>query len=470
MVTFSAVLRIEGWLSHTCPVDVTHAEPRTRSAAEPLGPERARREAGPSATRTGRDRVHDRWAVALIVATWAWVVLPRLVQSLTAPKFAASVGVESPPYSAPASLTLSLLTLALFGLCGLILIDTVRDPHPGRLISLALLLAPWVFLTIRDMYIGQDPNRASLAYPLVVLTVWRLRPRIEVLRSLGYLVGVAALLSIALAVVLPEKGILVLPDGGFVSEEKGIVSDGILIGFLTQGNNLGQFVALGLPFAALAPRRSVRWALILVSAVALVWTASRSSFGAVGFALLALLAIRLVRPAARTLVGPVISLLPFGLVCVLPFLVHDPEAFTNRGFIWARTLEDWHRNLYVGLGADWFARVGRTSDRIAGSVFNGHNQFVHLAVTGGLVLLVLVGLQLVWAALRCGRMAQAGQVVGVVYLATLAGASLLEKSLVIVDNTAVFPVVVLPLAVLMCGDYGRSPGEPSSGEVSPSRS
>jgi O-antigen ligase len=156
---------------------------------------------------------------------------------------------------------------------------------------------------------------------------------------------------------------------------------------------------------------------------------------------------------ARRRVGPVLALSPYLLVGVLPFITHDPHDFTNRGLIWMKSIEWWHRNPFFGLGSDWYARVGATGDRLASSVFNGHNQLIHLLVTGGLVLVILVAVQLVVAAWRSGVLAASGHNVGVAYLATLAATGILEKSLVIVDNTSMFPVVVLPLAILMCGDY-----------------
>jgi O-antigen ligase len=137
--------------------------------------------------------------------------------------------------------------------------------------------------------------------------------------------------------------------------------------------------------------------------------------------------------------------------------VTNPYKFTNRGLIWAASLDWWQRSPFTGLGSTWYARVGSTSDRLAGSVFNGHNQLVHLLVTGGILLAVLVALQVVVAAVRSGEIAASGSLAAVGYLGTLAGACVLEKAFAIVDNAPMMTVTVVPLTVLICGQLTRAP-------------
>ncbi len=426
------------------------------------------RTAGRSAT--DRETVHDRWAALLIVTMAVWVVLPRLIQSVTAPKYASSVGVETPPLSALAALSSTVLALALAGLCLLIVLDIAKDSRPGRLGGLAVMLAPWIYLSMRDIFVDNQPDRASIMYPLVVGTLWLLRPRIEVLRYLGYVVGAAAAISIALALVLPSKGLLTSSSGGLITESKAIIPSGILVGFLTHGNSLGQFLALGLPFVAVVPHRRLRWLLLAITAYALLWTAARSMLGAVVIGIVAVAVTAAMDRASRRWVAPVVTLVPFVAGGVLPFLVTNPSAFTNRGLIWATSLDWWHRSPVTGLGSDWYARVGQTSERLAASVFNGHNQLVHLLVTGGILLAVMVALLLVVAAVRSGEIAASGRLVAVGYLGTLAGACLLEKAFAIVDNAPMMPVVVVPLTVLICGELTRSSREDTTGpELSPER-
>lgn len=408
-------------------------------------------------TVTDRQTVHDRWAALLIVTVSVWVTLPRLIQSVTAPKHLSSVGLETPPLSRLASLASTGLLLVLVGVCLLILVDIAKDARPGPIGGLAVVLAPWIYLSLRDMFLGGHPDKASLMYPLVVGTLWLLRPRVGVLRYVGYVVAAAAVISIALALVLPSKGLLVSTSGDLATEGKAIIPSGILIGFLTHGNNLGQFLALGLPFVAMVSDRRLRWLLLAITSFALIWTAARSILGAVVVGVLAVAVTALVDRASRRWFAPVVVLTPFVIGGVLPFLITNPVRFTNRGGIWVASIDWWQQSPLTGLGSNWYTRVGGTSDRLASSVFNGHNQLIHLLVTGGILLAVLVAVQLVVAAVRSGEIAASGPLVAVGYLGTLAGACVLEKALSIVDNTPMMPVTVIPLTVLICGALTRAP-------------
>jgi hypothetical protein len=88
-------------------------------------------------------------------------------------------------------------------------------------------------------------------------------------------------------------------------------------------------------------------------------------------------------------------------------------------------------------------------------------------VTGGVVLVVLVGLMMALALLSATRLAARGQSFGVIYLIALAGACLFEVSLAFVDNTFVVPVMLLPLAAIVFSHElgGAAEPEPSQPEA-----
>jgi hypothetical protein len=399
-----------------------------------------------------RRRAHHMWAVLLVHTVTAWIVLPRVLQSITAPKYRVSVGMPSPPYSTVAALSLTLLTLATLGLCCLILLDTVRDPHESRLLPLLVLLAPWLLLAMRDLFAGSSPRTEALLYPLVVAALWRLRTDLRVVAHLGYAVGVAALLSLLLAATLPSKGIFSTETGALVTDDKTVLPWGILVGFLTHGNSMGLFMVLGLPAVMLVPRRWLRWALAGLVLFAILWSASRSAFIALLCALLAAAATLAVPRAARVWVGALVPLVPFAVMAVLPFVVTEPAALRFRGLIWTVSREAWASSWLVGLGSGWFSDVGSSSQRLAGTVFHAHNQFLQLLVTGGL-LLAVAGIALVGTAcVRAGQMARAGSAFGAAYLAALAGTGTLDVTFMFVDNLSMFPVVVLPLALILLAD------------------
>jgi len=419
-----------------------------------------------------REVLRSRWATVLVVAVWAWVVVPRTVQSITAPKYRAAVGTAEIEYSGITKLVVLGLTVVVVLLCLVIVIGSLTDLPRGGFGGVLLMVAPWVYLVVRDLYIGQHPALPSIAYPVVVAAVWVLRMRVRQLAVLGLLVGVTAAISVAIAVVLPNGGLYRSEIGSFITEDKQILPWGTLVGVFSQGNNLGQFMVLGLPLILLIRAKGLRAGLLLVTSLTIVWSASRSSLLAVGLVAVVALVLSTVRPINRAVVGVVACAASFVVVCVLPLITIDPTAFTNRGLIWLASLDWWRAKPWWGNGSNWYADVGRTSARLAGSAFHGHNQLVHLLVTGGLVLAVLVALQLWATAVRAARLATEHQSFGITYLVALAGTCLLEKSLVYVDNTTFFPVVVLPLAVLLVGDREAGPRparhqhSPAAGQLS----
>jgi O-antigen ligase len=256
----------------------------------------------------------------------------------------------------------------------------------------------------------------------------------------------------AMAVVDPPSALFRSDQGALIVEDKQIIPSGMLAGFLTQPNNLGQFIVLGLPALFLIRRRWLRLAYFLIGAFTIVWTASRTSLYALAMMCLAaaLLWSTRGRGARRTLSIGMITI-PFAAVCALPLVTTDPSSYSERGFIWQASLPFWYSNPWFGQGANWYRDLATTSGSIASSAFQGHNQLVQLLVTGGLLYAIFTGAMILLASSAAVRLAESGVNYGVVYLVALAGTCLLEVSLVTVDNSSMFPVVVIPLAVILFG-------------------
>ena len=87
-----------------------------------------------------------------------------------------------------------------------------------------------------------------------------------------------------------------------------------------------------------------------------------------------------------------------------------------------------------------------------------------MLVTGGVVLAVLVGVLIVAAMTGAARLAVRGHLFGVSWLAALAGTCVFEVSLVIVDNSLLFPVAVLPLLFIL---FTADLDEPAGVDASP---
>lgn len=408
-------------------------------------------EAAAAGTTESSKSFRMRWAAALFVGVWCWTVAPRLIQTLTQPKFRASVGEES-VVSPLATIVTLLASVGVIGLCAVVVVVCLAYHHPGRLLALSALVAPWAYLVMRDLFTGHWPTVTTLVYPAVMVALWLLRPPLESLGVLGYLLGFTVVLNLLLGFLLPSKGIFFYSPGELVLEDKATLPMGILIGIFTHGNTLGTFLALAIPVIALVPHRRARVVLVALAAFALFWSASRGSFGAIGLGLLALAAIALVPTRHRRGPALVVGLVPVVAAAVIPFVVHDPTAFTNRGFIWQKSIDWWQHAVWAGLGSDWYNQVGQTSARLASSAFHGHNQLVQSLVTGGLLLAVLMLALVVVVAVRAATLASRGQWFGLVHLVVIAGCSALERPFSFVDNFGMFAVVALPLAVLVFAD------------------
>lgn len=395
---------------------------------------------------------------ALILLSWSAVVVPRLLQTLTADKTRNVVGAAG-AYALPVKLTELGLLGALAGLCVLVVLQHLDDLPARRRRALVALLAPWFYLVVRDLYTGRVPSRPEqVLYPMLVVAAWVLRPRLERLALVGYLTGATATMSLLLGVLLPDRGIYRNTLGEFVSPEKQVASWGVLIGPFTDGNNLGQVLVLGLPAVVLARRRH-RLPLLLVTCLALAWTASRSSLAAVVVGATVLVALRAVTTRGRQVLATLVLGLLAAVVVALPAVTVEPTAFTNRGDIWIRSLEAWARNPAFGLGSTWYSEVAKYSGSLGGFAFHGHNQALHVLVTGGLVYAVLV----TFAALTVGgaatRWARRGVDYPTVFLATVLASCALEVSLGVVDRDFLLAVSTVPLVLVV---FAAPPGRARS--------
>ena len=406
--------------------------------------------------RQASESVRQLQSRILILLVWAWGVIPRTVQTLTAPKYRTQVGMESVPYSTATAVSLFVLTMAVLGYSIVIIIAALRDPPSHGTGALVVVLLPWVYLQLRNWTLSEPLQLSQLIYPIVTIAIWALRPALSEFALLGYLVGVVAVISIVIGFLAPSQGILRSAEGLVITQDKTLLPFGILVGIFTHGNNLGQYLVLGLPMVTVIRRRFTRVLLIIVVCFALVWSAARASLITSVIVIMVTAAVALLSARLRGLPARLIVMAPFALAALLPLLTSDPSAFTNRGFIWMASLDAWGSNPFFGLGSRYYQELGRTSESLGGSVFHGHNQLVQLLVTGGLVLVVLIALMLLCVINASARWAERGRLVAVAYLTALAGVCTLEVSLVFVDNTFLFSVVVLPVAIILFSEQSQA--------------
>lgn len=383
-------------------------------------------------------------AVALIVIVWAVYAVPRLVQSLTTVKRRTTVGDALPMSPLAVKLEL-LLLLAAFALCAFIILRGTAALPTDRRVLLVLMLAPWIYVVVRDLYIDHVPTRGGMLYPLLVIAIWILRPPLRKLAVLGYLVMLTAVTAIALGTFLPESGIFISSSGAAVAPPKEILPLGILIGIFTDGNNLGQYLVLGLPTVMLIPRRTVRAVGVAVTLFAILWTSSRSSLAAAGLAcgtwvLMTMTPAVLRRPMSWLVVGATAA-----VMIGWPLSTPADDALTNRGAIWRHSLEAWRNTPWFGSGSNWYSVLPEHVGSLGGFAFHGHNQFVQTIATGGLVFVVLVFAMFTAITRAAAQWSARGVFQPVALLAALFVSSTLEVSFGFIDRGFLIAVTVLPL-------------------------
>lgn len=394
--------------------------------------------------RRGPDRLDA--ATALLVLAWSTVVLPRLVQTLTAAKYRSTLE-DAAPVSAIALRLDQGLTAALI-LASVLIVAQRLDALPTRRrAALVVLLAPWAYLVLRDVYAGTLPlHQAQLVYPAVITALWALQPRLQSLSVLGYLTAATAMVSILLAVAVPDKGLYRAATGDLISPAKEILPWGVLVGPFTDGNNLGQFLVLGFPALLFVARRWLRLLLASCTGFALLWTASRSSLAALVVALLAGLCLVRAPAKLRRAVAAGLLLGLTGVGVVVPIMASSDGAFTNRGILWSDSFQAWSRQPTFGLGSTWYAEIAPSVNGLGGYAFHAHNQFVQTLVVGGLLNVVLVGVLYGAVTRDAARWAASGSLYPAVSFATFLVSGTLEVPLGFVDRDFLLAVTYLPVA------------------------
>jgi hypothetical protein len=406
-------------------------------------------------TDTLRLRGKQQSAAAVIVLAWAAVVMPSLVQSYTAPK-SRNFTSDTETASAASGLVNLGLSVALTGVLLLLLVRYLNDLPTDRRGVLVVLLLPWLYQVSRDTFAGTSLRIGGLLYPLLVVVIWILRPKLRQLAILGYLIGLTALISVLMGALDPAKGILSSTEGSIITPDKQLLPWGILIGPLTDGNPLGQFLALGLPAAVYIRNRGWRWSIFLVTSFAVLWTSNRSSLAALLVGLIVSALLKIAPRGTRRLTTAVIILFFAAIVVYLPLTTTQNDAFTNRGYIWSASLRHWSDHPLIGLGSQWYSQSAKYANNIGPTAFHGHNQFVQILVLGGLINLFLIAVMLLALIRVAARWSEFRAVtVPAAFLAMVLTSAALEVSLSFVHRSFLLPVTVLTITYMCFADEER---------------
>ncbi|MCI4658237.1 O-antigen ligase family protein [Cryobacterium zhongshanensis] len=286
--------------------------------------------------------------------------------------------------------------IAVIVLAAIIIVDNVSAATPStKLWMLGVALLPFVVILFSDLANGEKPASDVAVYPLVVFALWRARVAFRTLRVLGWITVVSALVSIGMGFVLPSIGTTLPPIIG----DK-VYWPTLLAGPYSHPNVLGLALSMGLPFVFLIHNRFALIVGILSTLFAVGWSGNRCSMLA---AAIAILVFMLVRWRPETRLRP-LAILAVGayLTCVIPVMTTDTADYSLRGQIWIESLKSWRDSPVFGHGSGFYFMIGQYSNSFGPTAFNGHNAFVHLLATGGLLLLAAVVLFMV-TVYRSGR-------------------------------------------------------------------
>ena len=299
----------------------------------------------------------------------------------------------------------------------------------------------------------------QLALLGVIVALAGLRPRIDDLRVLGFFGVVVAGYSIVFGLLKPANALVPAPAGATSGTTKAIIGDLVLAGPMSHANSLGIFLALTFPFIGLWRKTSQRLAGSLLLIVVSVLSASRTALIAIALVVLYYLACRALLDLRRRAMASFVLLVTGSLVCIIPWVVKDPQAFSMRGTVWQGSLSAWqtHGSLIFGLGPYWDPNAPRTFAALGADRASGHNLMVQWLVTGGIFQFLIGLVLLILLAKRAIRYDPAFRV------PTMAGfligfliVSVSEFVLAFAVSSQLFIPTVFVFASLLAGNYPDS--------------
>ncbi len=410
----------------------------------------------------------DAAGVLLVVLMWLRAVGSLIALSVTADKKFVPVGKE-PIWTPAASLTSRGLYVAVVAFCLGIILFRMNDLTRPGLWRVIAVLAPWLCILLRDLYSG-SPTPDSVLYVMVVLALAALRPDPRrVLATLGGLVLLTALIAVALGLLLPGAGVLRDSSGaGFQRSDKTVFpSLGLLQGMFTSENNLGTYISIGYASVAMLRPWWLRLSGLGVIGFAILWSSSRSSM----FALACMLVVGILVWAvgefgsrrAASVAARIATFSAIIIMCVLPLMGWGDDAFTDRGFIWNRALEQWSsRALLFGFGHDWFQHVAESdTSPLSAGAYQGHNQFVQFLVTGGMLFAFVAVVSILLQTYAITAPTSRYLTIAAMLVTGICATGFLEVPLGFVDRSTFWTVTIVPLTVLFFarpGDTHRKSG------------
>lgn len=327
----------------------------------------------------------------VIGGAWAYAVVPGLVQIFTEGRRDNLRLDESRAIGELTGVAIFLLTGVLIVTLVLVAGHSLPMNVPGAAgpATVLVLLAPWLVITTIALLDDQSLTPAVLIYPLIVISFWRIAPPLSLGSMLGGLVIVVAAGSLILGVF---STVATVTNAEFISKSF-VSTTSVLAGPFTHPNQLGSFLALGLPSVLLLRNPYWRVAGVVCIATAVLWSASRTSLMTV----VVVLAIYTISRRhhfgahSRRAIAVGTTSLALMTMIALPLLIGSSSAFNERGQVWIASLSRWEENPLYGSGPLAYLEPGAYAAYLGPYAYHGHNMFVNvLAISGiaGIISLV----------------------------------------------------------------------------------
>ncbi|QXQ09618.1 O-antigen ligase [Paeniglutamicibacter sp. Y32M11] len=373
--------------------------------------------------------------------------MPALIQVMQVERRANTLldTVGSTRQSAMASMILVGILLAMCAFYATSLMSRIA-PRPGVLL---VALLPWVISCINSYATHASFSYQTLVYPTVVIFLGAIKPTIWPLRTLAHATVAIAGGSILMALLVPGRAFLHGYSGNISLAEKAIIGDNLLAGPFNHSNILGVMLGLGVPTIFLMRRKGARLLGFAVVFWALLWSASRTGLVAGGVGMATYWIISMLRKGrVRSGLSCAILLAASALAILIPVSTDDPTAFSLRGQIWLGSAEYLTGNYLTGNGYSWYSAISAEENSLIDIAFNGHNLYVHMMSTGGLVLTASVAMLLILASVRATQYARLGINFPAAYMATFFVTACLEVAGRFRDFDSMFPIAIIPILVI----------------------
>ncbi|MFN3948900.1 O-antigen ligase family protein [Microbacterium sp.] len=348
-----------------------------------------------------------------------------------------------------------------------VLVIVFRVVHVRNDIApLLLAITPSAWIAFSEFARGNAVTEQVLLPIGVAVTLWAVQTRVGDLRL--YALAAAILATVSMALTTSAPALMYMPQSFDEATDKTVTGLPLLAGFFSHPNGAGLFFALALPLTSLFQRWYLRGACAAVLLTAILWTSSRTALFGAGV----WLAVMLLRPFVRRTLHRVLLVALVGLtvaVVALPLTTTDAEAFTERGAIWQFLLgrlngQEW----LFGLGHAWFSdNYPMLKSALSSAASHGHNVFVTYAVTGGLVLVALLGLVVAHTARIASRLPiERERVAAMAFLCVLVAVSITETAWRLEAPDTLFAAMAVPLFVIatqsrpMASERRGSPDRP----------